>query len=508
MSGNKNLPKSLLPVLGLVFGTGLGILASALWRFSIAPGMIAGSAAGLIAGLVFQNLSAGKRNGAGLMKRKPLRRIGILLCVFVLAAGTAAVSWTVWFDPYRGTVDAFVQSKPLDAVLMREEAAEDLNYIVKMVMERHPACMDGLADAVSAAYEREAVALAARENVTVQALWQSAGRVLHELNDAHTAVRARYDAVSHLSLAFSYDGAELVCRGGEYDGFVVTKIGGAPVSGLYERFRGQSSYELEQYAWHSFANRIGRSDDLAFAGAEALPMIEVEMKNPGTGERIKRTFSLQETETAAADVQEPFVSCTIDDASGIGVLILHQCDYNETYKAALKEFFTAVKAKGIQSVILDLRDNPGGNSLVGREFIRYLPVERYQTGSTDVRFGPFLYHNSAQTAKNNREADLVFDGGVYVLTSTASFSSAVDFAVVLSDNGICTVVGEIPGNMPSSYGDILKFQTPNAKLAFTVSYKYFIRPDASKSAMLLIPDVQVSSGEAMAEAERLIAQSH
>jgi hypothetical protein len=58
--------------------------------------------------------------------------------------------------------------------------------------------------------------------------------------------------------------------------------------------------------------------------------------------------------------------------------------------------------------------------------------------------------------------------------------------------------------MPSSYGDILYFQTPNALLAFTVSYKYFIRPDASKSDLPLLPDVQVPADNALEEALRLI----
>ncbi|NLA46186.1 MAG: hypothetical protein GX866_01420 [Firmicutes bacterium] len=91
-----------------------------------------------------------------------------------------------------------------------------------------------------------------------------------------------------------------------------------------------------------------------------------------------------------------------------------------------------------------------------------------------------------------------------MLTSTDSFSAAMDFATLLSDNGLCTVVGEIPGNMPSSYGDVLYFQTPNALLAFTVSYKYFMRPDESKSNLPLLPDVQISANDALEEALRLI----
>jgi hypothetical protein len=58
--------------------------------------------------------------------------------------------------------------------------------------------------------------------------------------------------------------------------------------------------------------------------------------------------------------------------------------------------------------------------------------------------------------------------------------------------------------MPSSYGDILRFQTPNARLIFTVSYKYFTRPDASKRDLPLIPDVQVRAEDALDETMRQI----
>ena len=56
----------------------------------------------------------------------------------------------------------------------------------------------------------------------------------------------------------------------------------------------------------------------------------------------------------------------------------------------------------------------------------------------------------------------------------------MDFAALLLDSGLATVVGEGAGNMPSSHGNNPYFQIPNAALAFTVSYQCFIPPDASK----------------------------
>ena len=167
----------------------------------------------------------------------------------------------------------------------------------------------------------------------------------------------------------------------------------------------------------------------------------------------------------------------------------------------MKAFFKEIKDKNIQSVIVDLRYNSGGNSMVANEFLRYLDVDEYNSGTSHVRFGPYLLKNKIKPIVNNKYDSLTFKGQIYVLTSTYTFSSAMSFSVIISDNNLGTVIGEIPGNMPSSYGDILHFQTPNAKLLFTISYKYFIRPDGTKSSEPLIPDYEVPAKDALTKAK-------
>ena len=84
-----------------------------------------------------------------------------------------------------------------------------------------------------------------------------------------------------------------------------------------------------------------------------------------------------------------------------------------------------------------------------------------------------------------------------MLTSQYTFSSAMDFAMVIHDNGIGKVIGEIPGNMPTAYGDKLGFQLPESKLVLSVSYKKFYRVDINKSEEPLIPDCTVNADEAL-----------
>ena len=437
------------------------------------------------------------------MKKKCIKHIKIFLYVFIICTVALYGAWRIWFDPYRGTVSTFRQSEKLDTYLSGMQAAEDLEFIVCRLQERHPACISGLPAAVRMAYEREHAVLSKSTEVTVLSLWQSASRVLASLGDAHTTVRAYFNDTKYLPLLFSWEGQHLICSGGEYDKYTVYKIGGVSVSQLYERFQEQFSYELDSWARHAFASRINSSDYLAFVGIDTDRDIEISLKRPTDGSIVNKSFSLQENEVAKSSGTEPFYDYSIDGESGIGIFTLRQCIYDKTYKTALKDFFISVRNEGIHSVILDLRGNPGGNSLVANEFLYYLPVESYQAGGSNVRFGPVIWKNQPGEQRN-QQAEYVFSGDVYVLTSTDSFSSAMDFATLLSDNGLCTVIGEIPGNMPSSYGDILYFQMPNSLLIFTVSYKYFIRPDATKSNLPLVPDVQVPAHETLEEALRLI----
>jgi hypothetical protein len=437
---------------------------------------------------------------------KYIKHIGIFVCIFALCGTALWGAWQLWFNPYRSTVSILWPSEELEDVLTTQQAVEDLDYIVHRLIERHPACINGLTGNVQFEYERERAGIAVLQEVSVLSLWQSAARVLSSLGDAHTAVGVNYENSAHLPLTFAWKDDKMICLGDEYEGYIVVEVGNISIDDLYQRFLSQFSYELESWARHSFASRLNRSEYLSFVGVDTLTDIPLVLENPNDGSRITATFTLCESVTAGDEKAEPNFDYSVDSSAGMGIFTLRQCVYDEEYKNGLRDFFTAVQENNIRSVIVDLRNNPGGNSLVTNEFIRYLPAESYLTGACEVRFGSILWKNKSQSQRN-QQLTPVFSGDVYVLTGADTFSSAMDFATLISDNKLGMVVGEVPGNMPSSYGDILFFQTPNARLVFTVSYKYFIRPDASKSDSPLIPDVIVPAKDALTETMRLIEKA-
>ena len=98
----------------------------------------------------------------------------------------------------------------------------------------------------------------------------------------------------------------------------------------------------------------------------------------------------------------------------------------------------------------------------------------------------------------------MFGGNIYVLTSSNTFGSATLAAEILQDNGMGSVVGEACGNLPSGYGEVAAFETPNSALLFQISSKQFYRIDEKKNGQPIIPDYRVDPDQALEKALELI----
>jgi C-terminal processing protease CtpA/Prc len=99
--------------------------------------------------------------------------------------------------------------------------------------------------------------------------------------------------------------------------------------------------------------------------------------------------------------------------------------------------------------------------------------------------------------KNSKYAKLTFDGEVFVLTSTKTFSSGMWFAIILQDNNLAKVIGEPSGGAPTGFGDTVKSTLPNSKLIFCTTYKMFFRPDGTKNGREADVDYPCDSGKAL-----------
>ena len=179
----------------------------------------------------------------------------------------------------------------------------------------------------------------------------------------------------------------------------------------------------------------------------------------------------------------------------------------------LKKTFTKIKEKKYRYLIIDLRKNGGGDSKIAEDLLNYLTEKPYRVfGGAKVKISkytlkyakkqPFIkklvvdsIYSFASPAKAPPKNPLRFTGKIFVLISSYTFSTASDFAAVIKDFEIGTLIGEETGGLPTSYGDSWPVTLPNSHLSLMVSWKYFVRPNGNTTYTRngLAPDVPVKT---------------
>ena len=199
----------------------------------------------------------------------------------------------------------------------------------------------------------------------------------------------------------------------------------------------------------------------------------------------------------------------------------------------IREMMADIEAKNIETLVIDLQYNGGGNSSLGTVLLSWLkPHWETKNIGVDVRISELLYayypyyknftvggeplkmgelydffnfdHSSSYTQIDytapqdpskhilNFDAEQIFDGNVVFIQSNNSFSSATLLLTLARDNGIGIIIGEPSGGKPCHYGDVLNDVLPNTNTIVTVSHKYFRRPNIElKDMEHIVPDVHI-----------------
>ncbi len=432
------------------------------------------------------------------MKKKVLKIAGGILggVLFLLLALYGY--YKLCMDPYRGTVWEFANSKSLDEIMSGEDAKEDLEYLMERLRERHPAWMDesGKDVLVEAQYEKALASIG--KEISVLEFYQMASGIVAMLHDGHTYVSW-----------INEDGGRYV------DDFTVFKTYGKPLTidgvcaeEILAAYKEVSSYEADYYAEAMFwGNVITYEPALRLCGVDTSD--GVVMRFDHEGEEVEQSFEFVALEKVngyqPGEGDDKWVFYEIDKENNLGIFTLTSCVCNDEYLDVLDAFFAEVFAQEIDNVVVDLRGNGGGNSWVANEFMKYLDVEKYRSWDSAVREGWYLIKNEDVSYENQKKKQ-VFDGELYVLTDTWTYSAAMDFCMLIADNDLGTIVGRPSGNLPDSYGDCLYFQMPNSGLKLSISYKKWYRIDQTKAGQPIMPDVEVSGEKALEKVYELIAE--
>lgn len=152
----------------------------------------------------------------------------------------------------------------------------------------------------------------------------------------------------------------------------------------------------------------------------------------------------------------------------------------------------------IKHVIIDVRDNPGGDSTAFEKILQALDIKSGNFGGitrvSDIATKFYPYLNSMEYKEFERYNNVIKNENIelYVIMNESSFSSAQWVATLVKDGELGTLLGKPSRNRPSSFGNSPSFELAKTKLMGQISITKWLRPDASKDQEETIePDIIV-----------------
>lgn len=199
---------------------------------------------------------------------------------------------------------------------------------------------------------------------------------------------------------------------------------------------------------------------------------------------------------------------------------------NRAYKAFIDRAFDTFLSAKAAALLIDLRDNPGGDASFSDHMIGWFANRPFKFNSR------FRIKVSEATRRSNRErmrneandstgigAQLAaaydkardgmvidfptppvqprggtrFTGQVYALVNRHSYSNTVTIAAILQDDRFATILGEETSDLATTYGAMESFRLPRTGIEVGYPKAYIVRPSGSTAARGAVPDIAIAT---------------
>ncbi len=230
--------------------------------------------------------------------------------------------------------------------------------------------------------------------------------------------------------------------------------------------------------------------------------------------------SINKVLTAAAPSAEPYSFTLLQNNIGYMNYRSMSSSSANPFTDFLKKSFTKLKETEAKGLIIDLRQNGGGNSGWGNALVGYFTTTPYKFAGgmkwkISEHYKAFLnkqkksnnqgednfYHsqkNGEMYSFVNTKLDTPqknephFNGEVIVLIGPNTFSSANMLADGIKSYHLATLMGEPTGESGNDFGEMFNFMLPNSLIIARASTKMFTRADGDeKNFDPVIPDITV-----------------
>ena len=230
-------------------------------------------------------------------------------------------------------------------------------------------------------------------------------------------------------------------------------------------------------------------------------------------------------ESQAPPSQAPY-SLRLVDSLNAAIIDFRSFEDKPTFLRFADSTFSLLKHQKVDTLIIDLRSNLGGDSEIGDEFLQYFVKSDFnQYAKVVTKYSSLQkerYKNNANTDRNSSAFEVMmnkrngsievedyplikrknlsnrFDGQLFVLTSPFTFSSAADFTQAIHHYKLGKVVGQETGGLIVSFGDIITTHLPVTNMELTISHNLYYNIGAKETDFRgVVPDDQVEYRDAL-----------
>ena len=362
------------------------------------------------------------------------------------------------------------QERPKTAGNRHDAWAYDLEFLVQELPRRHKNLFFQLDKET---FYRRAKEIAGQiDALTDPELIVELSRLVASVGDAHTALYPDRSRLYPLWFYWFKEGIYAIAAGEEYGGVVdleLKTINGRPTEEVLAMLRDVISHENEA-AFKSLAvgclvipsimQGLGIVDGdvcaMGFAGEAGEKVVLFE---PMEVDKIKYVSGSTKLPLYRRHGDLYYWYEYLPDSRTLYFRFNVCGNMGRPFRELCEEMFAFIADNAVDRLIVDLRLNGGGNSLV---------------------MGPFI--------SRIQKSSLNDPDRLFVIIGRRTFSSAILNALQLKETTAATFVGEPTGGRPSHYGEVGALFLTNTGLKVTYSKKYFQSAEEGDS---LYPDVLI-----------------
>lgn len=425
----------------------------------------------------------------------------------------------------------------------RQQLSADLRFMVGSIENVHPnpfhdiskEKFDVLTDSVSKTF---------RDGMGVQDAWPGFSFILALLNEGHGSIEYPQELLRQIKadsaslfpvLVKEFDGEKFIVR---YDlsadsllhtGDYITSINGRSVADWMRYF---TSFYGGLANWRNLQVIRDLSGTLVLhkvAGPYTIEYINRGEKKKAVINGV--TFSALLNRAAEVRKNNSITTTPLFNYSfsrlenNAGYINFRSMRDMDAFTRFLDSVFMDIKNNPVNGLIIDLRQNGGGNSALGEKLLSCITDRRFRMGggskwkvSDDYKIfvqeqaitnkvyasGSFqnylkkesgtIISQDGERPYSNSNKELLYKGKVCVLIGPNTFSSANMLANAIGDYQLATLIGEPTGEAPNDYGELYWNKLPNTGLRFFTCSKQFIRANGNAGdTNPVLPDIEKKS---------------